>query len=149
MNEPLSSWTLFSSKLDLHKVPNLILMKKCSTAQRFICKEVTSYKFHTLVKSLPLKFAKQLVKRGNGRKRFRTYPFLMYCIAANHVNIFCSIYYLTTFIGDMICHVLLETIMIDSLSWKKWSSIVWSQDFIFYFCNDKFWFSSFFSVLLR
>ena len=27
-------------------------MKKCSTAQRFICKDVTSYKIHTLVKLL-------------------------------------------------------------------------------------------------
>ena len=36
-NEPLSSWTLFSSKLVWGLGANLILM--CSTAQRFICKE--------------------------------------------------------------------------------------------------------------
>ena len=45
-NEALSSWTLFSSKLDWRLSANLILM--CSTAQRFIRKEVTYYKIHTL-----------------------------------------------------------------------------------------------------
>ena len=42
MNEPLASWTLFSS----------IWGKMCSTGQRFIHKEVTSYKIYILVFSL-------------------------------------------------------------------------------------------------
>ena len=36
-NEPLSNWTLFSSKLDSHYVPNLILMKTVSN-----CPEIHS-----------------------------------------------------------------------------------------------------------
>ena len=33
----------------LYIPPGIILSKKCSTAQSFICKAVTSYKIHTLV----------------------------------------------------------------------------------------------------
>ena len=48
-NEPLTSWTLFSSlfvqiSADLEKKWG----QKCSTGQRFICTEVTSYKIHIL-----------------------------------------------------------------------------------------------------
>ena len=32
----------------LYIPPGIILSKKCSTAQSFICKAVTSYKIHTL-----------------------------------------------------------------------------------------------------
>jgi hypothetical protein len=47
-NEPLTSWTLFSSKLDLGLSVNLILMKKV-----FNCSEVHSQrsnKIHTLIR---------------------------------------------------------------------------------------------------
>ena len=68
-NETLGSWTLFSSRLDSpviktlethfftlsECVSNVLITgesnfdeKKCSTAQSFIRKEVTSYKIHTL-----------------------------------------------------------------------------------------------------
>ena len=33
--------------------PGIILSKKCSTAQSFICKAVTSYKIHTLTRCEP------------------------------------------------------------------------------------------------
>jgi hypothetical protein len=42
-NEPLTSWTLNPAKK---------WGKKCSTGQRFIFTEVTSYQIHTLVSSL-------------------------------------------------------------------------------------------------
>ena len=48
-NEPLTSWTLFSSLFDWsHSKPVKKWGKKCSTGQRFICTEVTSYKIHIL-----------------------------------------------------------------------------------------------------
>jgi hypothetical protein len=49
-NEPLTSWTLFSSLFGrLSADPAKKWGKKCSTGQRFICTEVTSYKIHILV----------------------------------------------------------------------------------------------------
>ena len=46
-NEPLTRWTLFFQiSTDLEKKWG----QKCSTGQRFICTEVTSYKIHTLGK---------------------------------------------------------------------------------------------------
>ena len=49
-NEPLTSWTFFSSLFDwLHSKPVKKWGKKCSTSQRFIGTEVTSYKIHILV----------------------------------------------------------------------------------------------------
>ena len=48
-NEPLTSWTLFSSLFDWFAVwPVQKWGKKCSTGQRFIFTKVTSYKIHTL-----------------------------------------------------------------------------------------------------
>ena len=54
-NEPLTSWTLFSSlfgriSADLAKKWG----KKCSTGQKFIFTEVTSFKIHILVESINL-----------------------------------------------------------------------------------------------
>ena len=53
-NEPLTSWTLLSPLFfPYHCWLDLIWKKKwgkkCSTGQRFICTEVTSYKIHILV----------------------------------------------------------------------------------------------------
>ena len=48
-NEPLTRWTLFTSVFDWsHSKPVKKWGKKCSTGQRFICTEVTSYKIHIL-----------------------------------------------------------------------------------------------------
>ena len=51
-NEPLTSWTLLSS-LSVHISTDLDKKwgQKCSTGQRFIFIEVTSYKIHTLAMS--------------------------------------------------------------------------------------------------
>ena len=43
-NEPLTSWTLWSSAPKQDKKWG----KKCTTDQRFICTKVTCYKIHTL-----------------------------------------------------------------------------------------------------
>jgi hypothetical protein len=47
-NEPLTSWTLLWGK-------------KCSTGQRFICIEITSYKIHTLVPHFFLYFTTKYI----------------------------------------------------------------------------------------
>ena len=46
-----NQYELFSSKLDWGLSVNPIFMKKCSTAERFIRKEITSYKIHTLIET--------------------------------------------------------------------------------------------------
>jgi hypothetical protein len=49
-SEPLTSWTLlFSLFFQISTGLDKKWGKKCSTGQRFICIEVTSYKIHTLV----------------------------------------------------------------------------------------------------
>ena len=56
-NEPLTIWTLFSSLFDwFHSKPVKMWGKKCSTGQRFICTEVTSYKIHILVDLISFRF---------------------------------------------------------------------------------------------
>ena len=55
-NKPLASWTLYSSLFEwFDSKPDKKWGKKCSTGQKFLCKEVTSYKIHTLVYTLAVK----------------------------------------------------------------------------------------------
>ena len=54
INEPLTSWTLFSSLLDwfaMHtqQTSQKVRKKVCSTGQRLICTKVTSCKIHILL----------------------------------------------------------------------------------------------------
>ena len=58
----------------LYIPPGIILSKKCSTAQSFICKAVTSYKIHTLVTYLEVEglfFHSTAVLSNNKKKSSR------------------------------------------------------------------------------
>ena len=70
-NEPLTSWTLFHQNRELCCIV-LEVIKKCSTGQRFIRKEVTSYKTHISIKSIVI-FTLLVILRAKGLPIVHTY----------------------------------------------------------------------------
>ena len=67
-NEPLTSWTLFSRSALISTDLEKKWGKMCSTGQRFICTEVTSYKIHILVKKM-IKWWNNIIRIDHYLKR--------------------------------------------------------------------------------